>query len=92
MIGQIIIVKYKFVGKAPKNNFRTTTKKWTFWTSYFLVVLTNYFFVQTINLNSDAFKSVNAGRITTLIDMIPVYCFEVQRKSLSRHQVFSIDD
>ena len=24
--------------------------------------------------------------------MIPVYCFEVQRKFLSRYQVFSIDD
>ena len=78
--------------KAPKSNFRTTRKKWAFWTSYFWVVLTNYFFVQTTNLNLDVSKCVNIGLISTLIDMIPVYCFEVQRKFLSRHQVFSIDD
>ena len=51
--------------KAPKNNFRTTTKKWTFWTSYFLVVLSNCYFVQTTNLNSDASKCVNTGLIST---------------------------
>ena len=58
---------------------------------YFWVVLTNYFFVQTTNLNLDVSKCVNTGLISTLIDMIPVYCFEVEQKFLSKHQVFGID-